>query len=200
MNALLTIELLSYWHAGTGLGKGAISDAIVLKDDKGLPWLPGKTLKGLFREGFQILADANQLSNDTVIAYMGEASSVKQNHENNRPGMLCFSNANPSFELQQKLNLDENKSLKTCLYQTIASTKLNENGIAVDKSLRTIEVCLPITLQATITAEISAEFSEKEILNDLQKAAGLIRCLGSHRHRGLGKCNIIVSTGKGDTN
>ena len=50
----LTVEILSYWHAGSGLGRGADLDALVLRNGDDLPYLPGRTLKGLLREAFMI--------------------------------------------------------------------------------------------------------------------------------------------------
>ena len=44
-------SILSYWHAGSGQGRSAVSDALVQNDRNGLPFLPGRTVKGLLREG-----------------------------------------------------------------------------------------------------------------------------------------------------
>ena len=38
------------WHCGSGLAAGADVDALVIKDSDGLPYIPGKTMKGLLRE------------------------------------------------------------------------------------------------------------------------------------------------------
>ena len=44
------IEFFSNWHCGSGLAAGADVDALVIKDQEGLPYIPGRTLKGLLRE------------------------------------------------------------------------------------------------------------------------------------------------------
>ena len=43
------IQFHSYWHCGSGLAAGAGVDALVVKDANGLPFVPGKTIKGLLR-------------------------------------------------------------------------------------------------------------------------------------------------------
>ncbi|MGB1217231.1 MAG: RAMP superfamily CRISPR-associated protein, partial [Saprospiraceae bacterium] len=45
-----TIEFHSYWHVGSGLFGGTEADNLVNKDKVGLPYIPGKTLKGLLRQ------------------------------------------------------------------------------------------------------------------------------------------------------
>ncbi|MBK8390620.1 MAG: hypothetical protein IPL23_15620 [Saprospiraceae bacterium] len=40
------IEILSEWHIGSGLGAGAETDAEILKDYQGLPYIPERPLKG----------------------------------------------------------------------------------------------------------------------------------------------------------
>lgn len=53
MSWRLNIEFLSYWHVGNGLGEGAAADAVVLKDRHGLPYFPGKGVRGLLRNALQ---------------------------------------------------------------------------------------------------------------------------------------------------
>ncbi len=188
MNASVTIEMLSYWHAGSGLGKGALADAIVLKDRDQLPWLPGKTVKGLFREGFSILCDAGHISQQELTAAFGEATG--KNDENVQSGYLAFSDAKlePSFAGWLK----ETPAARDGLFDVIASTSLDEQGVAVGKTLRTIEVCLPVVLHGRISLTGNHE-NGRQVLEKVQQAAGLIRNLGSHRHRGLGRCKITVN-------
>ena len=55
------IEFFSNWHCGSGLAAGADVDALVIKDNNGLPYVPGRTLKGLLRDA------ATNLSVDKVM-------------------------------------------------------------------------------------------------------------------------------------
>jgi CRISPR/Cas system CMR subunit Cmr4 (Cas7 group RAMP superfamily) len=49
------IEFFSEWHCGSGLAAGADVDALVVKDKDKLPFVPGKTIKGLIREAADVL-------------------------------------------------------------------------------------------------------------------------------------------------
>jgi len=44
------IKILSDWHIGSGLDSATDVDALVLKDDNKLPYIPGKTIKGLIKD------------------------------------------------------------------------------------------------------------------------------------------------------
>ena len=47
------IEFHTDWHCGSGLAAGADVDALVVKDKNGMPFIPGKTIKGLVREAVE---------------------------------------------------------------------------------------------------------------------------------------------------
>jgi len=74
------------------------------------------------------------------------------------------------------------------LYAQLSSTKIEDTGIASDMSLRKIEVAVPLKLTATVsTADYDGEW-----LQALIKAAPLVRSLGAHRSRGLGRTTLEV--------
>lgn len=52
-NIKYTIEFYSQWHCGSGLSAGADVDALVVKDKDYMPYVPGKTIKGLVREAVE---------------------------------------------------------------------------------------------------------------------------------------------------
>lgn len=54
-NIKYTIEFYSQWHCGSGLSAGADVDALVVKDKDDMPYVPGKTIKGLVREAVENL-------------------------------------------------------------------------------------------------------------------------------------------------
>jgi len=49
----LKIDILSYWLAGTGRGSSGSYDEKPLVDEHGIPYIPGKHLKGLLKEGLR---------------------------------------------------------------------------------------------------------------------------------------------------
>ncbi|MEM1370399.1 MAG: RAMP superfamily CRISPR-associated protein, partial [Cyanobacteria bacterium P01_H01_bin.15] len=53
----ITIETLSDWHIGSGSGRGEI-DRTVQLDAMGCPFIPGKTLTGILRDGCELVTQA----------------------------------------------------------------------------------------------------------------------------------------------
>ena len=169
------IEFLSNWHCGSGLAAGADVDALVIKDKYGLPYIPGRTIKGLLREAADILND----NKETINLVFG----VSGDDKNHTVGASYFSNA-VLPETECKYIMEHN--LQDYLFETFASTKIDENGIAQDHSLRKIQTVVPCKL-------------EGEILNVpegttpmIDEAMRFIKRLGTGRNRGYGRCKITI--------
>ena len=173
------------WHCGSGMAAGAELDALVIKDGRGLPYIPGKTIKGLFREQAEMLIDCMyQDWGERFNSLMGQrVTSGETNKIPEEMGTLFFSNATFNEQTAKEL---ESKKLIPLLYHTIASTKIDENGVAKDHSLRSIQVVVPCTLYGQ-TENIPAE-----ILPLIEQGLKLIKRLGTHRHRGLGRCELNI--------
>lgn len=56
-------------------------------------------------------------------------------------------------------------------------------------SLRTIEVTVPLILEAEIAFQ---DKPDAYALSCLEKACSLVRAIGSHRNRGLGRCECLL--------
>ena len=186
-NIKLSINILSYWHAGTGIGRGSDLDALVIKDKSGLPYLPGKTIKGLIKKGMQTIEDAGIHLSNTTDELFGKHSE-KGDYFGSIPGRLYFSNARLPEKEKKWLESSEGQKYTDYFYDRYSSTAIGDNGIAKYKSLRSIEVCIPVILEATI----SGPDDELEWIKDISNACVMVRQLGSHRNRGLGRCKINV--------
>jgi len=154
------LSFLDYWHLSSGLSAGAKFDSSVVKDDDGVAYASGKTIKGLVREMLELF------ENDIEFLHR-----------------CYFSNA-----ILDKTTRDEivANRLQDNLYDVIASTQL-KNGIAVDDSLREIEVVIPLTLEGEILDIESEDDFEK-----LNKSLLMIKRMGLNRNRGLGRCKFEV--------
>ncbi len=162
-----TLTFLDYWHLSSGLSAGSKLDSSVVKDHNGIPYVPGKTIKGLLREMAELIDK--------------EFASKCFGEEETQQGECYFSNATLS-----QATIDEivNNHLQANLFNTIASTKIDKNGIAKDGSLREIEVVVPLTL-----------YGEIEHCNQPQqmtKALHMIKRMGLNRNRGLGRCKFEI--------
>lgn len=184
-SVIIELRLLSYWHIGSGMGRGADADAVVLKGSDGLPYLPGRTLKGLLREAFTCLEESSLCKENFTAELFGDEGSAR----NSAQGCLMIGNASLPEEERMWLNKKDNEQNKNALYDYISFTALDDSGLAKDMSLRTIEVTVPLILEAEIAFQ---DKPDAYALSCLEKACSLVRAIGSHRNRGLGRCECLL--------
>lgn len=177
-----SITFLSDWHAGSGLSSGADADSVVIKDSSNLPYLPGKTIKGLLKDVFTDFAEVQTESfpKDFIKINFGEYD--KENKISDM-GSLFFSNAALNSNEQEAIT----KEMSEFLYYNIASTTI-DNGVAKVGSLRTMQVCVPVILEGHIDGVNDNETTYFE------QAFKYLRHLGSNRNRGLGRCKFEIKT------
>ena len=163
------VTFLDYWHIGSGISGGSRVDSTVLKDENNLPFIPGKTIKGLIREmAEEVFGEKSEF----VIEYFGD--------EETKIGKAYFSNCYLDENTQKGIIANK---LSNNLYEIIASTKIAENGIAEDYSLREIEVTIPLTLYGEIK-----NIDDKK--DEFKKLLKMVKRMGLNRNRGLGRCEI----------
>lgn len=173
------INFYTDWHCGSGLSAGVDLDALVIKDKKKLPFIPGKTIKGLVRESVDEMNDFMeaplQVCSEIVIEALGE--------EGKSQGCCFFTNACLDEDLQETIVTNK---LQEYLYRSLASTAIDENGVAEEHSLRKMEACVPCELQGEILDVPEDMFSLME------KGLKFIKRLGQNRNRGIGRCQFII--------
>lgn len=174
------VTFLDYWHLSSGLSAGAKLDSTVTRDKDTLPYIPGKTIKGLLREVAEYTNNYDFLTN-----CFGSSSEEKDKFycEEKIVSECYFSDV--QIEENTKNSILKN-NLQNQLFDEIASTKIDDKGIAVSGSLREIEVVIPITLYGKIE-NIPTQYKQ-EMINCLKK----IKRMGLNRNRGLGRCIIDV--------
>lgn len=160
------LTFFDYWHTGSGESGGALTSAYVAKDSDGLPYVGGKTLKGLLREM------ANLIDEKVTVECFGTAL---------QEGLVTFSSCVVA-DSDRKPILARN--LQPYLFERLAATAINENGVAKEGSLREIEVVVPLTLTG-VFENVPAQHKPF-----LKKAALSIKRMGLGRHRGLGRCQF----------
>jgi CRISPR/Cas system CSM-associated protein Csm3 (group 7 of RAMP superfamily) len=204
MHLKVNFELQSYWHIGSGLEGGAYADALALKNNHGLPYIPGKSIKGLLKEAFTQAHDNGWFSENTspgliTLLFGAEGpSGIKEQ------GLIQLSNATLSDdETNFFINTPQAKSN---LFNVIASTAIDDaTGVAKETSLRSMEVVVPMNLSATLSINTNHplyRIKENQIAEQMQSwlniTLTLITKLGAKRHRGLGQ--VIVSASALPTN
>ena len=189
-----TLTLLEYWHAGSGLpGAGDVDDTPV-RDRFLLPYLPGKSLKGLFQEACCELAAWAAVPNDSrptleeLSRWFGEEGNDGAISE----GLLIFPNAALKPHLATHLTADR---MQDALFEVLSATAIEECGVARERSLRRFEVAVPLELYFQIMIQpVPAPPEHKKIGSVLTTAARLIRRVGKHRNNGLGRCTVRINT------
>jgi CRISPR/Cas system CSM-associated protein Csm3 (group 7 of RAMP superfamily) len=179
------ITFLSDWHAGSGLGSGADADAVVIKDSDNLPYLPGKTIKGLIKDSLLDIMEVQpkMIPKDFIEKHFGyEEKDKNEKVLKTIPGSLFFSSA--ALPLAERN--EATRAVSQFLYRNIASTSIDDSGVAKASSLRTMEVCIPITIEGYIGG------LDTESLPTLEMGLKMLRHLGSNRNRGLGRCTIEI--------
>ncbi|WP_298788482.1 RAMP superfamily CRISPR-associated protein [uncultured Campylobacter sp.] len=134
------LKFFDYWHVSSGLSGGAALDSYVIKDSAGLPYVPGKTIKGLVREAAELFWDQGDI--DKCFGSRGGKGEQKNNDDTTQ-AQCYFSSATIDEKIAAEITSNK---LERNLFEIISATKIDENGIVADKSLRDIEVVLPITL------------------------------------------------------
>lgn len=179
MNIKYKITFHTYWHCGSGLASGADADLLVIKDKDGLPYVPGKTIKGLVREAVDLLYPDKKEAADYQSVF-----GISGDNEKSIRSSSFFKNATLS---DSERNFIVQKGNMRHLYQTISSTAITDEGVADDKTLRKIEVCIPCDLEGEIIDVPENIFGA--IIGGLK----YIKRLGAWRNRGLGRCTFDIT-------
>lgn len=180
------IEFHSYWHCGSGLAAGADVDALVVKDKDGLPYVPGKTIKGLLKEAATELlclkagvTEKELETEDSFFKVFGSKGSAKGKQVVSE---AFFSNAELAVELKAKIIKG---GLAECLYESVSRTALKD-GVADEHSLRKVQVAVPCTLYGRVL------FVPEDMKETLEDAMKFVKALGLNRSRGLGRCTFTI--------
>lgn len=181
-----SIQFLSDWNCSSGLTTGAAADSETLKDRDGFPYLPGKTMKGLLRYA---LLESGNVDQEFIDNLFGKEHKKSEEDGLDLPinttrGKIRVGNVMLSENERGQISKEASKQL----FRRIASTKIDERtGVAEEKSLRTVEVCMPIEIEGEIECK---DESDRRIL---EKGLRLIRAIGTGRNRGFGRCEIKIN-------
>lgn len=210
----LSIDIRSYWHAGTGRGSGSHLDALVERDSAGLPFVSGKMIKGLLRDAVTRAAQWDVLTYtrdddlpnaEALVDYLFGSSGFDDKglpRDETHAGFLKFSDARMPQALVEWLegSSAEHQALRDGLFRSVYSTAIqSDTGVAKQGSLRAQQVTVPMTLQAQIFV-IDAKANAcpfptllREWHSILSQALPLVNAVGANRTRGLGRAVLSLS-------
>lgn len=200
--ATVRITLQSDLCVGSGYSYAGVIDSDVTADRYGIPYIPARRLKGCMREAAEMISAV--LQSDAISELFGKRGQKV-------PGKLCMENARirnyaAIVAFMERSDFLKNYSRECVLQQFTsvrAQTRMDENGIAMDNTLRFIRVVNQISpLTTTNQPENLVFYAEviypEEYENDLAMIARATRSIGLNRNRGLGNicCELDVSGAK----
>lgn len=191
----MTVEVLDLWHAGSGRGQGRSLDAVVVVDPQGLPYLPGRQLKGLLRDAVNCLEHwGHAPAGTTTNLFGGETNAEAEDLRLRRsqPGRVHVSNATLTQAERNWLASDTGRQQVPRLFVEVFSTAIDEHGVAKDQSLRGIQMVVPMTLHATLTLDAPDAQQAAPLWAVLRQAAQLVQHVGAHRSRGTGRARLSL--------
>lgn len=197
----LQLEFLDYWLVGSGSSEQTWLDEESEKDHLGLPYVPGRSLKGVLREALLLGqswgwvpppkdADAD---NCWAALLFGSGSHARAglSPDQSQPGLLQVGDA--CLSPAQQAALRQHTGLRRQLQRALSSTALDaETGAAREGSLRSVEVNIPITLYAQLHCLHGMQ--SRALGTDWQsvicQVLPLVRSLGKRRSRGFGRVQV----------
>lgn len=194
----IVFELHDYWHAGSGHGGGPVQDAVVARTAGGLPFLSGRTVKGLVREAFRLGELAGFTTAEEAREFLGSSPDDELDRFETRPGRLRFGDATLGEDFEQwALAMQGQESWRASLeplFAVVASTALDDDGLAKNETLRAVEVAVPVTLRGTVDERpdlrIEAGTAWAPLLD---RVLPFVRGLGCGRRRGLGRVSAYLA-------
>lgn len=200
---LLRIDMLDDWHVGSGAGTPGGVDKLIQRDQDGLPFIPAKTVTGIWRDACEQVANALDFGNTDHIWHSWvsfvfgnqPASGIESISDivAPQPAILSVRAAHLSQPLQK--SLQGKADLRSDLTFEKASVRIDpETGSASDRHLRFEEYarggCFLIS-ECMFLAELTEE--EREVATILVLCgASLVKKLGGRRRRGAGRCNFSI--------
>ncbi len=206
MKLRLELTTLSDTLIGSARSFGTIIDSDIVFDDIGLPYIPAKRIKGLFRNalvdlfkarGFEALSSSedevikelfgtigkNEPESSTIFDNLYLADTELMTHWLN----YFYENFNVAISKQQVMEYFTQLRSQTAID--------SEMGIAKDHSLRTFRV---LKKGFTFMGNIEIQDASDEILELLTYASMYIKRVGSMRNRGFGnvKLELYEESGK----
>jgi CRISPR-associated protein Csx10 len=212
MKFQLTITMLSDWHVGSGASRRGDIDRLIQRDTDGLPYLPAKTLTGIWRDACELIATGlDRTENETTSAEVvrwsqwvdylfGEQPAIAESAIETapQPAALSIRAAHLPAALKQQLN-HRSKPAHQALQSAFTFIKPGisidaKTGCAVEDFLR-FEEMARIGTVLTAECELLAplDIAQQEVAFTLLAAgAKVVERLGGKRRRGAGRCQFQI--------
>lgn len=213
----LKLEMLSDWHIGSGFGRPGDVDRLIRRDADGMPYIPAKTLTGIWRDACETVADGldGQKTDGNwqrlISLIFGDQTNQKGNPaqsqfknpprlEAPRPSLISIRAARYPDAIRRAIK--SKPRLRECVTFIKAGMMIDpRTGQARNQFLRFEEMGRKGTiLSADVHFEhgrIQDEVTRQAAIALLVIGAQFVERLGGKRRRGAGKCALTLD-GIGD--
>lgn len=187
---ILQMNLLSETIFSSGEGVGNIVDINVVYDELGIPYIPSKRIKGVLREYGEELMRYGEINPKSFERIFGKSGSKESASLKLSNGYLYeYENLRNTIKYINSLNNSDIK-LKPEYVADYFTLELSqtaiENGVAKEKSLRTIRA-----LRKGLTFNFYFELDD-DLLEDFKKICKVSKHFGLSRSRGFGWIKLDV--------
>ena len=196
----IELTFLSDWHIGTGGGIPGIADRSILRDAEGFPYIPGRTLRGIFRDAHEKLFSLPHLK-ENILSPVEVWGARQQDKDTSgfRQGRWQVSNGVLNKQLRDQL-LQASPDVRhiwldefTFIVPRIA---LNPRKRVRENHLAFIEMGRKgLTFTFTLSRLDNSPFDEKERYL-LRLLSLFVQRLGGTRRRGKGRVKLSISLDK----
>ncbi|WP_119726309.1 RAMP superfamily CRISPR-associated protein [Thermomonospora amylolytica] len=205
----LTLRMLSDWHIGTGTAAHGHISRRVLRDEHGLPYVPAKTLNGVWRDACEVAAHALDsgpagIWHDWVEYLFGSQPAYPGEEATREPDTIARHPRPAALLLRGPLCLPGElgpvlagrKELRDAVTFVRPGVAIDaRTGTAAEDKLRFDEMARG-GLSLVGRAELPDSLNEGELgcaLALLWAGAALVEGIGAKRRRGAGRCRLEPS-------
>ena len=198
MRSKLTVTFLSDWQISSGIGDGYLADSMLVRNDKGLPYIPGRALKGALREGAWILSKSGRKDlKDALDLFFGTGKdNRKDNPKENHSGITYIRSAQLPEALTSLLPEDRGacEGVISDLTCNRIQTALEDDQVK-DGSLRSAECGIPgLVFESELEIDSTGlKVSDEWIKQYFTAVCAAVKSMGANRSRGLGNCEILIN-------
>lgn len=185
----LVFEILSFWQVGTGEGLLGGADSRAARDCDGLPYIPGRQVKGLCRDAVLRTETFGKITAGMSDALFGSRAAAGGPLLSD-PSAGCLRFGSARLPKSDRNALRGQSALIAELFQIRRSTAISDQGTALAGTLRSDEIVIPLTLEAPVSPLEGAPESWRD---ELETALPLLNGIGSGRSRGLGRVIVTLA-------
>ncbi|GIX04040.1 MAG: hypothetical protein KatS3mg113_1046 [Planctomycetaceae bacterium] len=202
------LTMLTDWHVGTGAGRPGSVDSLEIRDSDGFPYIPAKTLTGIWRDACERLCwglddgkrgDWSQwvdviFGSQPSLGPQGPTLRHKNYHLEPLPALLQMRSAHLVEPLLNLLRLGGTRAQQVLTFIKPGVMIDPATGAAAPQCLRFEEMCRRgLVLEATCRLPQNLDTQELTLTSALLLGSSLlIERLGGKRRRGTGLCQFEI--------